>query len=253
MVLALCTSSNVCLYFFEVSWRYLEWFSSYRANGFCHWNGYLQSTKGHNSTNIYPRFMVLALCTSSNVDNYFCDVPWGYLERFSRYSADTNKWQTDRQKRPTDRQTGRQADRQTYRQTDRQRQTDRRPLQKQYVQDPEVERLEWFSSYRANGFCHWNGYLQSTKGHNSTNIYRRFMVFALCTSSNVDNYFCDVPWGYLERFSSYSAAPRISDRQTDKQTDRTDRETDRQAGRQTDIQTYRQTDRQTDRDRQTDW
>ena len=37
---------------------------------FCHRNCYmyLQSSKGHNSKNIYPRVMVLALCTSSNVD-----------------------------------------------------------------------------------------------------------------------------------------------------------------------------------------
>ena len=34
---------------------------------FCHRNCYLQSSKGHNSKSIYPRDMVLALCTSSNV------------------------------------------------------------------------------------------------------------------------------------------------------------------------------------------
>ena len=33
---------------------------------FCHRNCYLQSSKGHNSKNIYP-VMVLALCTSSDV------------------------------------------------------------------------------------------------------------------------------------------------------------------------------------------
>ena len=34
---------------------------------FCHRNCCLQSSKGHNSKNKYPRVMVLALCTSSNV------------------------------------------------------------------------------------------------------------------------------------------------------------------------------------------
>ena len=36
-------------------------------------------------------------------------------------------------------------------------------------------------------FCHRNrkGYLQSLKGHNSTNIYQRVIVLALCTLSNV--------------------------------------------------------------------
>ena len=36
---------------------------------FCHRNCPLQSSKGHNSKNIYPIVMVLALCTSSNVVN----------------------------------------------------------------------------------------------------------------------------------------------------------------------------------------
>ena len=34
---------------------------------FCHRNCYLQSSKGHNSRNIYPRVMISALCASSNV------------------------------------------------------------------------------------------------------------------------------------------------------------------------------------------
>ena len=34
-------------------------------------------------------------------------------------------------------------------------------------------------------FCHRNCYLQSSKGHNSKNIYLRVMVRALCTSSYV--------------------------------------------------------------------
>ena len=34
-------------------------------------------------------------------------------------------------------------------------------------------------------FCHRNCYLQSSKGHNSKNIYQRILVLAICTSSNV--------------------------------------------------------------------
>ena len=34
-------------------------------------------------------------------------------------------------------------------------------------------------------FCHRNCYFQSSKGHNSKNVYLRVMVLALCTSSNV--------------------------------------------------------------------
>ena len=116
---------------YEVSWRYLEWFWSYRAdtilsqkliltkfkgnnsklyiqelwflhsachpmlvnismkfhedilNGlkviertqFCHRNYYLQRSKEHNSKNIYPRVMVLSLCTSSFLWS-FMEISW---------------------------------------------------------------------------------------------------------------------------------------------------------------------------------
>ena len=56
---------------------------------FCHQNSYLQSSKGHNYKIIYPRVMVLALCTSSNVGLYFYGVSWRYHEWFSSYRADT--------------------------------------------------------------------------------------------------------------------------------------------------------------------
>ena len=45
----------------------LNGFKAIERIQFCHRNCYLQSSKGHNSKNIYP--MVLALCTSSNVVN----------------------------------------------------------------------------------------------------------------------------------------------------------------------------------------
>ena len=56
---------------------------------FCHRNCYLQSSKGHNSKNVYPRVMVLALCTPSNIDYYFYDVQRRYLEWFSSYKEGT--------------------------------------------------------------------------------------------------------------------------------------------------------------------
>ena len=36
------------------------------------------------------------------------------------------------------------------------------------------------------------------------------MVLAICTSSNGGQYFHDVPWGYLERSSSYRATERAA-------------------------------------------
>ena len=40
----------------------------------CHRNYYLQSSKGI-TKNIYPGVMGLAICTSSDVGSYLCDVP----------------------------------------------------------------------------------------------------------------------------------------------------------------------------------
>ena len=45
----------------------LNGFKVIEQTRFCHRNCNLQSSKGHNSNNIYPRVMVLALYTSSNV------------------------------------------------------------------------------------------------------------------------------------------------------------------------------------------
>ena len=45
----------------------LNGFKVIERSRFCHRNCYLQSSKAHNSKNIYPRVMVLALCTSSNI------------------------------------------------------------------------------------------------------------------------------------------------------------------------------------------
>ena len=40
------------------------------------WYIYLQSSKGHNLKNIYPRVVVLVLCTLNNVGYYFFEVSW---------------------------------------------------------------------------------------------------------------------------------------------------------------------------------
>ena len=67
--------------FFAINKLTLEWlvnicmkFHEDILNGFkviertrCHRNCYVQSSKGHNPNNIYPRVKVLLLCTSSNV------------------------------------------------------------------------------------------------------------------------------------------------------------------------------------------
>ena len=42
---------------------------------------------------------------------------------------------------------------------------------------------EILNGFQVTRFCHWNCYLQSSKGHDSKNIYWRFMVLAICTLS----------------------------------------------------------------------
>ena len=52
----------------------LNGFKVIERTQFCHRNCHLQSSKGHNSKHIYPRGMVLALCTLPNVGQYFYEV-----------------------------------------------------------------------------------------------------------------------------------------------------------------------------------
>ena len=64
MVLALCTSSNVDGYLYEVFLKIARAFSSYRAARVC--DG--QSSKENNLKSIKARVMVLMFCTSSSFD-----------------------------------------------------------------------------------------------------------------------------------------------------------------------------------------
>ena len=98
MVLAFCTSSNVGKYLYEVSWRYLERFLSYRADTTITQNLLFSISKGHNSKNTQSRVTDLALCTSSHVALHLCKVSWKYFKRFLSYRADTILWQTDGQR-----------------------------------------------------------------------------------------------------------------------------------------------------------
>ena len=55
-----------------------------------------QSSKENNSKSINARVMVLALCTSANVDWYLYEVSWWQLKRFSSYRAETILWQSSK-------------------------------------------------------------------------------------------------------------------------------------------------------------
>ena len=93
MVLVVCTWSDDALYFYEVSWKYLERFSSYRAD--LKWP--LSNFKVEQIKNVLTKVMVLLVCRSSDNALYFYEVSWKSLERLSGDTADTILWQTDRQ------------------------------------------------------------------------------------------------------------------------------------------------------------
>ena len=95
MVLAFCMSSNVGKYLYEVSWRYLERFLSYRADTTISQNLLFSISKGHNSKNMQSTVTALALCMSSHVALHLCKVSWKYLKQFLSYRADRILWQTD--------------------------------------------------------------------------------------------------------------------------------------------------------------
>ena len=77
-VFNLCTSSGHALYFYQVSWNYLEQYQSYRADTI----SILKITKGNNSTNNVGGVNVVNLCMSSDHALYLCQVSWNYLDRY---------------------------------------------------------------------------------------------------------------------------------------------------------------------------
>ena len=63
---------NISVTFHEEN---IERFSSYRADGIVFCSRHSQSLRGTTQKNIYPKVMVLAICTLFNVGLYFYDFP----------------------------------------------------------------------------------------------------------------------------------------------------------------------------------
>ena len=84
-VFNLRTSSGHALYFYQVSWNYLEQYQSYRADTI----SILKITKGNNSAKNVGGVNIVNLCTSSGHALYLCQLSWNYLERYQSYRADT--------------------------------------------------------------------------------------------------------------------------------------------------------------------
>ena len=84
-VFNLCTSSGHALYFYQVSWNYLEQYQSYGADTI----SILKITKGNNSAKNVGGVNIVNLCMSSGHALYLCQLSWNYLERYQSYRADT--------------------------------------------------------------------------------------------------------------------------------------------------------------------
>ena len=85
IIVNLCTSSGHALYLCQVSWNYLEWYQSYRADTI----SILKITKGNNSAKNVGGVTIVNLCTSSGHALHFYQVLWNYLKRYQSYRADT--------------------------------------------------------------------------------------------------------------------------------------------------------------------
>ena len=99
MVHVFCTSSNSALHLCEVSWKYLQRFSTYRADmSTVHGrNGYVKCSKGNDSKSRQTRVMVHVFCTSSHSALHLCEVWWKYLWWYQLWSGHEwwRRWQTD--------------------------------------------------------------------------------------------------------------------------------------------------------------
>ena len=84
-IVYLCTSSGHALYLCQLSWNYLEWYQSYRADTI----SIRKITKGDNSAKNVGGETVFNLCTLSGHALYFYQVLWNYLKRYQSYRADT--------------------------------------------------------------------------------------------------------------------------------------------------------------------
>ena len=69
-VVNLCMLSGHGYYFYQVSWNYLEWYQSYRADTI----SIRKITKGNNSTKNIDGVTIVYLCTSSGHALYLCQV-----------------------------------------------------------------------------------------------------------------------------------------------------------------------------------
>ena len=180
-------SSGHALYFYQVSWNYLEQYQSYRVDII----SILKITKGNNSAKNVGGVNVVNLCTSSGHALYLCQVSWKYLDRYQSYRADTiSIWKITKGNNSAKNVGGVTV---LYLCT-----SSGHAL---YFYQVLWNYLKRYQSYRANTIS----ILKITKGNNSTKNVGGVKVVDLCTSSGHALYFYQVLWNYLKQYQSYRA------------------------------------------------
>ena len=180
-------SSGHALYFYQVLWKYLKGYQSYRADTI----SILKITKGNNSAKNVSGVTVVDLCTSSGHALYFYQVLWNYLERYQSYRADTISIPKISKGNNSAKNGGgvRVFNLCT---------SSGLAL---YLCQVSWNYLELYQSYRADMIS----ILKITKGTNSAKNVGGVTILNLCTSSGHALYFYQVLWNYLKRYQSYRA------------------------------------------------
>ena len=239
MVFNFCTSSGHALYFYQVSWNYLKWYLSYRADTI----SILKITKGNNSAKNVGGVTVVNLCTSPGHSLYFYQFLWNYLKWYQSYRADTisilkiTKGNNSAKNvggvtvvnlctssghalylcqvswNYLERYQSYRADTISILKITKGNNSAKNvggvtvvnlcmsPGHSLYFYQFLWNYLKWYQSYRADTIS----ILKITKGNNSAKNVGGVTVVNLCTSSGHALYLCQVSWNYLERYQSYRA------------------------------------------------
>ena len=178
-VFNLCTSSGHALYFYQVSWNYLEQYQSYRADTI----SILKITKRNNSAKNLDGVTVFDLCTSSGHALYFYQVLRNYLKRYQSYRADTISIRKITKGNNSAKNVGGVTV------------VNLCTLSGHALYFYQVlwNYLKRYQSYRADTIS----ILKITKGNNSAKNVGGVTVLYLCTSSSHALYFYQVLWNYL--------------------------------------------------------
>ena len=184
-VFNLCTSSCHALYFYQVSWNYLEQYQSYRADTI----SILKITKGNNSAKNVGGVNIVNLCTSSGHALYFYQVLWNYLKQYQSYRADTISIPKISKGNNSAKNVGgvTVVDLCT---------SSGHAL---YFYQVLWNYLKRYQSYRADTIS----LPKISKGNNSAKNVGGVNIVNLCTSSGHALYLCHLSWNYLERYQSY--------------------------------------------------